>query len=211
MALNNFANLKASLAGWSKRNDVSDDDIEDYIALAENQMIYGPVPLETREMETRATATLSITSRFLELPDYFVSMRRLKINEPWTGCPDIDVEYRSPEAIYVSNQTQIPTTFTVTSQLEFNCISDDDYTIEMQYMAKMIPLSDSASTNDILTVYPNIYLFGSLWFLFLNAQEFDIAEAYKAQFFSAIEGANGKTKDGKYGPAPCIQEEGYTP
>lgn len=211
MPMNNFANLKASILHRSKRNDVSDDDIEDYIAQAENEMVYGEIPVRTREMETRATATLSIVSRFLALPDYFIAMRRLKINEPWTGCPDLDIDYVSPEVMFVSNQTQMPSTFTVTSQIEFNCISDDDYTIEMQYLAKLLPLSDSNTTNDILTNYPNVYLYGALTMLFQDIQEFDLAQYYKQQFISAINGANWATNDGKFGPAPCIREEGYTP
>ena len=212
MPLDNYANLKASIKSRSKRNDISDANLTDYIQQAEATFYNNPTaPLRIRAMEARATASADITSRFLALPDDFLQMRRLKLNDPFSGGRDTDVEYLAPEQMPLSNLTQIPCYFTVTTQLEFNSTPDQAYTVEMQYIKKIAALSDSATTNTILTDHPNIYLFGSLWALFQDAMEGDVAEYFKDQFYQAIAGANDTDQKGRYGPVPFIRMEGYAP
>ncbi len=211
MPLDNFANLKASIKRRSKRNDVQDADIEDYINQCESEFYNNSqTPLRIRDMEARATATASIVNRFLELPELYLQMRRLKLNTP-TGGSDKDLVYYTPEQMPLSNLIQIPTFFSVTTQIEFNSTSDQAYTVEMQYIKKLAPLSDSNTTNSILTNYPNIYLFGALWALFQDAMEADVAEYYYGKFIESIDGANMSDQAGRYGPAPFIRMEGYTP
>ena len=212
MALDNFSNLKASIQARSKKRDVSQSQLAEYIQQCEAEMYHNfQAPLRVREMEARATNTLSITDRFLPLPDRFLKMRSLRVLEPYTGGPDWDIQYLAPEQMPLNNDTQIPSYFTVTTQLEFDSISDDDYTVEMQYVRKLTALDDTNTTNDILTYYPNIYVFGSLWALFQDSREEELAEYYYGKFMTAINGANESTNQGRYGPAPYIRQEGYLP
>ena len=169
-------------------------------------------PLRIRAMEARATAPVSITSRFLALPDSFLQMRRLKLNSPLgTSSYDTDLTYYSPEQMPLSGLTKIPCFFTVTTQLEFDSTPDQAYTIEMQYLNKLTALSDAATTNYILTTYPTIYLYGSLWALFQYSMEPDVAEYYYNKFLTAIQGANATDQAGRYGAAPVVRMEGYAP
>jgi hypothetical protein len=212
MALDNFSNLKASIKRRSKRNDVTDADLNDYIAQCESEFYNNAsAPLRLRSMEARATADTSTSSRFLELPDLFLQMRRLKLNDPYTGGPDTDIRYMAPEQIPLRGLTDIPIYFTLTTQLEFDCTPDQVYTVEMQYVKKLTALDDTNTTNDILTNHPNIYLFGALWALFSDFQEFDVANLYYNQFIQAIQGANSADQAGRYGPAPAVRQEGYLP
>ena len=211
MPLDNFSNLKASIKRRSKRNDVTDADLEDYINQCESEFYNNSTPLRLRDMEARATASASITSRFLELPDLFLQMRRLKLNDPYSGGSDRDIVYYTPEQMPLSNLTQMPTFFSVTTQLEFDSTPDQAYTVEMQYIKKLVALSDSNATNAILTNYPNVYLFGALWALFQDAMEADVAEYYYGKFLESIAGANASYQAGRYGPAPFIRMEGYAP
>lgn len=212
MPLDNFDNLKASIKRRSKRNDISDADLNDYIAQCESEMYNNAVsPLRVRSMESRATATTSTSSRFLELPDLFLQMRRLKLNDPFTGGSDSDIRYKSPEQLPLRGITAIPIYFTLTTQLEFDSTPDQEYTIEMQYVKKLTALDDTNTTNAILTDYPNIYLFGALWALFDDFQEVDIAGNYYNKFMTAIQGANASDQAGRYGPAPAVRQEGYLP
>jgi hypothetical protein len=212
MALDNFSNLKASIKARSKRNDISNDQLEEYIAQTESEFYTIPnSPLRVRAMEARSTATVSITSRFLALPDLFLQMRRLKINEPYTGSPDHDIKYYAPEQMPICNIPWLPSFFTVTTQLEFDSVPDLAYTVEMQYIKKITALDDTNTTNSILTDYPNIYVFGGLWALFQDAMEPDVAEYFYGKFVSAVQGANNADQAGRYGPAPVIRKEGYTP
>lgn len=211
MPLDSFSNLKASIKRRSKRNDISEDDLADYINQCESEFYNNPVALlRIRAMEARATASTSTASRFLELPDRFLQMRRLKLNSPYGGG-DSDISYYSPEQMPLTGLVSIPRFFTVTTQLEFDSIPDQEYTIEMQYVNKLEGLSDTNTANTILTDYPNIYLFGSLWALFQDMMEGDVAEYYYNKFIQSIQGANATDQAGRYGPAPRIRKEGYTP
>lgn len=208
MALNNYSNLKAAIEDWSKRPDAA-SKIDDFITLTEEAMFSDPdFPLELRQIESRETATVSTSSRFLALPDRFLEMRRLKINLSGGDC---DIIYLSPEQMPINGASGIPKFFTVTSQLEFDRVPDSAYTVEMQLYKAPQGLSSSNATNDVLTNHPSIYLHGCLHFLFKWSMQTDLAEYHEAKFMKAIRGATKKYKRGRYGPAPKIRIEGSTP
>jgi len=213
MPLDNFSNLKASIKRRSKRNDVTDADLTDYIAQCESEFYNNmTAPLRIRAMEARATASTTTTSRFLELPDLFLQMRRLKLNDPFGGSSgDTDLRYYTPEQMPLRGLSGVPCFFTITTQLEFDATPDQVYTVDMQYVKKLPALDDTNTTNAILTDSPNVYLFGSLWALFQEFQEADLATYYYGNFIQAIQGANAADQAGRYGPAPVIRKEGYTP
>lgn len=204
MALNTYANLKASIESWSKRSDVS-TSIDDFIDLAESEMWRH---LELRSMEARATASLSTSSRYLALPDYFIKMRRFEVI---VSSERYELEQVSPASLNVSTGTGAPCYFTITSQIEFDITPADDYTVEMQYYKSLTALSSSNTTNSVLTDYPSIYLFGSLWALYDWALNAEKAEYYNAKFMAAIGSANAKDKAGRFGAAPRMRLEGATP
>jgi hypothetical protein len=209
MALNNFDNLKASIRQRSRNKEVQDADVEDYILQAEAEMYHNSMaPLRVRSMESRQTASASTSTRFLELPTDFLQMRALHL--VLSGGNE-DVRYMAPEQMAVNGQSGKPRYFTITTQIEFDKTPDSTYTIEMSLLKKVAALSDANTTNDILTLAPNIYLFGSLWALFQEYQEMDLSEYYYGKFIGAIEGLNKSDRRGRYGPAPKIRIEGATP
>lgn len=212
MALDTYSNLKAAIRDWCHRNDQPDDRIDDYIKMAETTMFANDDDvLSVRTEEKRATADTSITSRFLALPDNYLEMRSFHALRD--NARNIDIKQRAPENLYVHDDTDtgVPTRFTVTSQIEFNRISDIVYTVEMNYVREITPLSDSNTTNSILTNYPAIYMQGSLWALRTWTEEEERAEYHYGKFLQAIRGANNKTIKGAYGPAPVMLVEGATP
>ena len=185
MALNNFANLKASILEWSKRKD-QQANVEDYIAIAESEMYANSVnPLRIRAMEARATSAADTSSRFLALPDFFLEMRRLNII---TAAGNSDITFMAPEQLRVPGHAGLPRFFTVTTQLEFDVTPDDTYTIEMQYLRKLTPLDDTNPINSILSEAPTVYLYGAVWALFQNSMEMDVAEYYYGKFMASING-----------------------
>ncbi len=213
MALDTYANLKAKVIDWSKRNDVQ-PEFDDALLLAETEMLSNPVEnLLIRDFETRAQASLSITSRFLALPDGFKSMRKLsRLLEAETDTfVRIPLDFRTPEQLHASDEVGIPSRFTVTSQLEFNVLPETADTVEMQYIAGFTNLSSSNTTNDVLTNEPNIYFFGCLAMLNRFAERDSEEQNYTARFQNAIAGANKKTREGKYGPRPRIIPRGRKP
>lgn len=207
MALNNYANLKTSLVNWSKRKDAL-SLLGDFIALAESKMFANEAePLQIRELEGRSTSTLSTSERFLALPDDFLSMRKLSLV---LSHGNAEMRSTTPEQMNIRVSGQ-PFYFAVTSQLEFDRVPDSTYTIEMQYYKTLPALSDSNQTNDVLTNYPEIYLHGALWALYIWALQEDKAEYHYNKFLQSIKGANSQSKAGRYGAAPAMRVEGVTP
>lgn len=225
MALNNYANLKAAIENWSKRNDLTNavSGIDDYIDIAESEMYRDEIDqrgsivsrgLLLRDMQYRAGPTTAPTTRFLALPSTdsssnpirFLKMRKLKVT---SGGVDYDVRYRSPEAMNVKSGTNIPKYFTITSQIEFDRIPSG--TIEMNYYGTIKDLDSTNTTNIILTDHPDIYLHGALWALFKWARNWEEASMHYREFRRAITGANMRDRRSMLGAAPASNREGSTP
>jgi hypothetical protein len=202
MSLTTYLGLKDSIESWSHRNDVA-NRLDDFIDLAESEMYRH---LRIRDMETRTTATTS--GRYLALPTGFLEMRRVRLI---SGAQYFELLYSTPEGMYISQDSGIPGVYTITSQLEFDRSPDSAYTIEYQYYASLSALSAGSPTNAILTRFPNIYLFGSLWALYLWALQEDKAEYYYGKFMQAIQTANREDSKGRHGPAPAMRYGGPTP
>jgi hypothetical protein len=197
MALDTYANLKQAIERWSHRTDLT-NVLDDFIDLAENQI---DKKLFLRNNELRATATMSTTDRFLALPTRFLKMRRLTLIN---GSLNYEIHYKSPEAMPVKDTAGRPRYFTVTSQLEFDRTADSAYTLEMSYASRLVPLNSTDTSNDTLTDYPDLYLYGCMaalrkW------------ENYEQLFDKAIAEANAQDRKGRYGTAPKMAKEGSTP
>lgn len=201
MPITSYTELKTAIVDWSHRGDVA-TITDDFIDMAESEIWK---TLRIRDMEVRSTASLS--TRFIELPTGFVEMRRIRIS----GSNSYDLEYRTPEAMNIDDDTGRPRFYTVTSELEFDRTPDSTYTLEMQYIRSLTALSSSNTSNAVLSRFPMIYLFGSLWALYTWSLQEDKADFYQNKFLMAIRDANAQDKRGRYGAAPAMRVEGPTP
>lgn len=204
MAISTYNELKTAIERWSKRTDAL-SVIDDFIDLAEADIAR---ELRIRDMEARATASAPTSDRFLELPTSFLQMRKMRL---YTGSQQYDLMYRVPESLNVKTAAGIPTDYTVTSQIEFNRTPDTAYTVEMHYYRSLTPLSAAAPTNAILTRYPNVYLYGSLFHFGLWARDDKMIEQYAALFQGALREANTSDRKGRHGAAKAMRIEGPTP
>ena len=75
MSLDSYAALKAEIADWLDRSDLS-SQIDTFIDLAEEHHRRN---LRVRQMISRATASLSTSTRYLALPTNYVHMRILRL------------------------------------------------------------------------------------------------------------------------------------
>lgn len=208
MAIDSYANLKAAIVRFNGSDDLA-ETIDDAIDIAESRMYANPAEnLRLRSMEFRATASADTSSRFLALPTGFLKMRRLQIETSNGNC---DIRYMTPEQLNITGTGGVPRFFTVTSQIEFERVPDTAYTVEMQYFARPTPIDDTNTTNDVLTNYPDIYLFGALWVVNQYSAEEEKAEYYYGKFIESIRGANLQDKRGRYGAAPVMRTETATP
>lgn len=198
MALDTYDGLLVEIVDWSHRNDLG-PKIPDFIQLAENAMYANPVEvLAVRSMEIVST-TLT-TGQYLALPDNYESSRSVRL-----VVSGGEITFQAPEQMYKNPATGKPNFFTIVgNEIQFDRVPDSEYTIEVQYYRKATPLTPANQTNEILTKYPSLYLFGALAQIYGYAQDAEQEQAYSLKFIREIKGANKADKKGRYGPAPSL-------
>ena len=158
MALTTYTELKASIADWLNRSDLT-SAIDDFISLSESQI---ERQLRTRQMIVRATAT--IDTEYGAVPGDFLETKSLKLNTN----PVTSMQFETMDSLdSLSNTTYIspgkPLYFTIVGgQIRVLPIPDGSYTAELTYYAKLTKLSSTNATNWLLTQAPDVYLYGSL-------------------------------------------------
>lgn len=158
MALSNYTELKASVADWLNRTDLT-SVIPDFIALAEAQI---ERTLRTRQMMVRATA--SIDTEYSAVPADFLETKSIKLNtNPVTSLTfeTVDALDSLKSTTYISAGK--PQLFSIVGgQIRVLPVPDSTYTAELIYYAKLSKLSSTNATNWLLTQAPDVYLYGSL-------------------------------------------------
>ena len=182
MAIGTFAQLKTAAANWLDRSDLT-DRIPEFITLAEAR--FNRV-LRIRDMETVSTAISTAEgTREYDLPTGFVQMREFYL----TTDPLTPLSYITPEMmsrIWAGSTKGKPEVFTVIAdKVRLGPHPDAVYTTSMLYYKKITALSDSATTNDMLTNNPDIYLYGTL----LEATPFIMQDERGGLWLAAFEKA----------------------
>ena len=158
MAISNYSELKAAIADWLNRSDLT-DSIPDFIVLAETRH---KRDFKIRRMETRVTASTVADSEFYSLPDNYVAMRNIQLNTD----PKTPLEYLTPEQmdrIHAGSSKGKPKEYSIIgNNIQLRPIPDSAYQIEILYFKHFTALSDSNTTNDMLTHHPDAYLYGAL-------------------------------------------------
>jgi hypothetical protein len=152
----NYAELKTSVADFLNRQDLT-STIPTFIQLAEADFNR---TIRHRSMLTRATAVLD--AQFTGLPSDFLEAKNVQLN----STPVVSLEYVSIEeadrlrAAYPTGQPQWYTI--VGDQIEVAPVPDVEYTIELVYYKKIPTLSDSNTSNWLISNHLDAYLYGSL-------------------------------------------------
>lgn len=158
MSITNYSELQAKVARWLNRSDLT-DDVPDFIMLAEKQM---NTDLKARGMEAKTTLATVAGSNSVPLPTDMIEMRHLQV----AGTYNQPLSYRSPDemsADFADNGSGQPAVFTVIgANIELAPIPDAIYSIELTYQQQIPALSDTVTTNWLLTSWPNAYLYGAL-------------------------------------------------
>jgi len=158
MALSTYTELKASVADWLNRSDLT-AAIPDFISLAEAQM---ERVLRTRQMIVRSNASFNV--EFGATPADFLEVKSFKLSgtNPITPLSFLTIDAMDLESSKLS-ATGKPRFFSVVgTQFRLAPTPDTNYATELTYYAKLSKLSASVSTNFILDSSPDAYLYGSL-------------------------------------------------
>jgi len=158
MALSTYAELKASVADWLNRSDLT-SAITDFVSLAESQM---ERDLRTRQMIVRANATIS--DEYSALPNDYLEAKSFKLTGTNPISPLVFQSINAMDDLQVSyTSSGQPKYFCVIGgQIRVLPVPDTSYVSELIYYAKLSKLSNSNTTNWLLTLSPDVYLYGSL-------------------------------------------------
>lgn len=195
MAINTYATLVSAMTEWlARENDATlVARIPDFITLFEAQVNR---ELFVTQMEQRSTATIDINSdepEFVSLPDDFQTMRRVRLSSV-QGKPPLSflsagqIEAKRYDYLNITGQ---PCHYAIIgTEIELFPTPNDDYTLEMVYRAKIPALSASNTTNWLLTLAPDFYLYGSLLHTAPYIKEDGRIQTWAAGYANALEGLN---------------------
>ncbi|CAB4126130.1 hypothetical protein UFOVP73_54 [uncultured Caudovirales phage] len=187
MALATYSDLRAAIARVLQRSDLV-AAIPDLIALAESQMAQR---LDSRLQDSVSTLSTASGVETVTLPTDILNVRSLTVT---STSPDICLDYVSPERLrtdYGYGTSGAPLVYTIAGALAYLApVPDQVYTLSIVYQARVPALSDSATTNYVLTNYPDVYLYGALANAGPYIEDNARVTQWKQAFQQAIEGVN---------------------
>ena len=155
MAISTYAELRAEVAEWLQRSDLS-ARIPVFVEMATARFNN-----ELRAPEMEALVTTPASSEYTGLPTDFLQIRSIETNGD-------RMEYLAPEEF----QSYVAKTFT--PAVPVYTIADmslriypapavsSTLTLKVLYYARIPEMVNASDTNWLLDVHPNVYLFGSL-------------------------------------------------
>lgn len=163
MALANYTDLTSAIAGWLARDDLT-SRIPDFVTLAEAK--FNRVLLHPR-MEARTTLTVDTnlaSPEFLDLPSDFQTMRSVRLSGV-VGKPRLGffVQTQMDDYRYsIDNVAGQPVYFSIVGdEIELAPTPNEDYDVQIVYR-RNIPALATNTTNWLMTLAPDLYLYGSL-------------------------------------------------
>ena len=160
MAITTYSNLKTTISSYLNREDLT-AYLGDFITLAESRLNR---ELRVREMVNIDTSTNTVAgTQSYDLPTGYIEATTVIFqSNPFTTLrfmanSDFYNKYNS------SQSSGTPQYFTVVgTKILLGVQPDSATTLQINYYKKLTALSDSNATNDILTNYPELYLYASL-------------------------------------------------
>jgi hypothetical protein len=158
MALSTYSELQTTVASYLNRNDLT-DIIPTFITLTENRLNR---ELRVRANMVRAQTTTTSGTAFYDLPSDLIELRDISYD---SNSQSFSLAYLSPESVnreYGSIISGQPKAYTnLGKNIKLTPTPDAAYSININYFAQLRSLSNSVATNDVLTEYPSLYLFGA--------------------------------------------------
>jgi hypothetical protein len=182
MAITNYNGLIVKLGRWMNRGDL-DSIYPDFIALAEER-IYRL--LRVRQMEATLSAT-AIANGLIALPASMVGIKTLWLD----GYEESPLLPQTYEFVLSHDSGGLATHWALAGDgIYFNGTG----TVEGVIYESVPELSETDSTNWLLTAHPSLYLFGSLMEAHLYIKDQEQAQMWEARFGRAIDEVMGADK-----------------
>lgn len=181
MAITTYSELQSAMVGWSNRSDLS-ARLGEFISLAEarlNDMLL------LKDYESDEDLTLTQDANYVAIPSGFISPIAFWLI---VDGERVSLDKRLPEDLpYFTDSTQ-PREWAIDGvNIRFDCPADQAYAAKFR-MRKTANLSDSNTTNYLLTRRPDVYLAGSMVELFVYTRNKPMADEWEVKFTMATKG-----------------------
>lgn len=186
MAITNYTELKSTIADWLNRDDLT-SVIPTFISLAEHQMERS---VRHYKMIVRKSALLD--TQYTTLPNDWIETIRVHLTSGDTHrlelvSLDDMVELREKSG----NTAGRPRYYAhIGEALEAYPTPDSTYDMELMYYQKINPLNSSTTSNWLLDIAPDAYLYGSLLAAAPYLAEDNRIEVWGGLYSSAIQALN---------------------
>ena len=158
MAISTYAELQTAVQNWLHRGDLA-SIVPDFIMLAEAR-INGD--LDARLQDSTTTIATVAGTETITIPSDLINIRHLSVETD----PVTTLKYNAPdqfEVAYPYGASGVPLVYTVIgSSIYLAPIPDAAYSLDLIYKARVPSLSNSNTTNWLLTTYPHVYLYATL-------------------------------------------------
>jgi hypothetical protein len=193
MTITTYATLQTEVISNSGRSDLA-AKIPSFIQLAEADMKrrLKLLDLEGSESITVTSGTGSLPSDFAEALDVY-----------WDTDTDVPLRFLSQTQYNVKRPELTdgsPVYYTISGS-SIKVLPADTGTAVMSYTARLSSLSDSSTTNTVLTNYPDAYFFGTLVHLYHHARNWPAKNENKAEFERVLDQIVRDSNERKY-PGP---------
>jgi len=200
MALTSYSELKSSVANWLNRSDLTTEIQDDFIKLTE-----ADINSKLRIRSMIAQASITIDAETENLPAGFLQIRDFYI---LSGATKIPLRYVTPsqmDQLRGTSVTGCPTAYTILGDtLRFMPKPDASYSGILNYYKTFDALSDSNTSNFILSSHPAIYLYGSLFHAsnFLGGIDPKQVSVWQSMYGTALERLELNDREDQFSGSP---------
>jgi len=192
VSITNYGELKTLITSTAHRKD-QDANVGNFIELAEANIARN---LRANEMETvdkisesdRRAVGSPPTEGIYNLPD-----RWLETRDMYSTSSNKDYRLDKTSTSYIHEITaasRAKVYATYGKLIQFRGIPDEDQEFTHIYYQRPVPFVNDSDTNNILLNYPDLYLYGGLYHLYLWTQDLELAQNYNQIFVSSVETIN---------------------
>lgn len=208
MSLSTYSDLKSAITSWCYgRTDIA-AVADDFIDLTEADIntgvldpaTGGTVKLRTRDMETTTSLTPDSNGQATIPTDYLEFRQVTSTNNPRRNLMLISASMA--EEKYPFRESDLPNNFTIIGT-KIQVLPVSTTAISLVYYAKITALSDSNTTNWLLTAKPNVYLFGCLRHACAWMAD-DREQIYLGKFIEGIRTYNDSDTAGRWSRASSL-------
>ena len=195
MAIANYTDLQSAIADFLNRDDLA-NVIPTFVEMAE-----AALNRDLRHWRNENRAVAPVAARYNALPSDFVEPIRMELAGDKTKVSLIS--HYEMQMLREANRDAAgkPVNYNITQgEIELYPTPDGTYQLEMYYYGKIPSLASAASgTNQILTNFPDAYLYGSLVHTAPYLGDDQRLQVWGAMYQNIIETINTQSERAKQG------------